>query len=122
MPRILIIDDNQDMRTVLKEILERKDYSVETAFDGEDGMKIFRAEPADLVITDIIMPNKEGAEVIFELFKDFPDVPVIAISGGGQLDSKQCLEMVKNVSNVKYTLKKPFSNSELLEAVKQLVG
>lgn len=122
MAQILIIDDNKGIRELIKAILERKGYEVITAEDGEAGMKVFRDNPTLLVITDIIMPKKDGSEVIFELNRDFPEVPVIAVSGGGQLKAEECLGMIKNVQNVKYRLSKPFNNAELLKEVKELIG
>ena len=122
MAQILIIDDNQEIREMIEEILKREKYEVITAEDGEEGMKVFRNKPTSLVITDVIMPNKDGAEIIFELNSDFPDVPVIAISGGGKLKAEECLGMVKAVPNVKCILSKPFARAELLEEVKNLIG
>jgi DNA-binding NtrC family response regulator len=122
MAQILIIDDNDDMREILTEILQRKGYEVSAASDGEEGMRMFRQDPTDLVITDIIMPKKEGVETIFDLQSEFPAVKIIAISGGGVLKSTECLKMIENIPSVKRTMKKPFSNDELLQAVKELIG
>ena len=122
MAQILIIDDNQEIREMIEEILKREKYEVITAEDGEEGMKVFRNKPTSLVITDVIMPNKDGVEIIFELNRDFPDVPVIAISGGGKLKVEECLGLVKAVPNVKCVLSKPFARAELLAEVKDLIG
>ncbi|KKR02757.1 MAG: Response regulator receiver protein [Candidatus Uhrbacteria bacterium GW2011_GWF2_39_13] len=122
MAQILLIEDNDSMRETLTHILERKGYEVITACDGEEGLRIFRSSPTPLVITDIIMPNKEGVETIFELERDFPHVKIIAISGGGKVEAQNYLKAVSLISNVKHTLKKPFSNEELLAAVKDLLA
>lgn len=104
------------------QMLERQDYEVMVASDGEEGIKIFRENPAPLVITDILMPNKEGIELIFELQRDFPDAKVIAISGGGKIKAEDCIKTADSIPNVKRTFRKPFAMDELLAAVKELVG
>jgi YesN/AraC family two-component response regulator len=83
MANILIIDDDQQILNMLSQILKRAGYGVVEALDGKQGLKLYRENPTDLIITDIIMPEKEGLETIMELQRDFPDVKIIAISGGG---------------------------------------
>ena len=83
MARILIIDDEPQIRSMLKLMLEREDYEVVEAPDGVEGIKVYRQNPADLIITDLIMPNKDGIGMIIDLKKEFPDVNIIAMSGGG---------------------------------------
>ena len=83
MPRILIIDDERQIRELLRDILEDAGYDVAEAADGQEAIKIQRGEPADLIITDLIMPEKEGIETIRELKQSYPDVRIIAMSGGG---------------------------------------
>ncbi len=121
MARILVIDDEKQVRGMLRQVLERAGYEVIEACDGEEGIKLFRKQGADLVITDIIMPEKEGVETIIELKRDFPDVKVIAISGGSRgLDKYNCIEYTEMIG-VAYSFAKPFDNKELLEAVAELV-
>ncbi len=72
MPSILVIEDNEDIRALYKRILERAGHKVIEAPDGKAGTRLYRESPADLVITDIIMPEKEGIETIKELTSDFP--------------------------------------------------
>ena len=122
MAQILIIEDDDSMRCVLKDMLERQNYEVMVASDGEEGIKMFRNNPTPLVITDIIMPNKEGVELIFEFERDFPDTKIIAISGGGKCSANDYLNMVSNSPNVKCTFQKPFAMDEMLQAVKEIVG
>ena len=122
MNKILVIDDNEDMRGILSEILKRKGYEVVGAEDGEEGMLKFRENPVPLVITDIIMPKKDGVEVIRELERDFPEVSVIAISGGGTVKAIESLKIIEDMSCVKKQLKKPFTNSDLLQAVRDILG
>ena len=85
MALILIIDDDDQIRRVLRKTLERDGYDVADAPNGKEGIRLYRENPADLVITDIIMPEKEGIETIRELRRDFPEVKIIAISGGGRI-------------------------------------
>ncbi len=121
MKRILVIDDDVQVRQMLKQTLERKGYEVVDAADGAEGIKLYRAEPTDLVITDIIMPEKEGIETIMELKRDFPDVKIIAISGGGRVDPGNYLEIARRWG-VEHTFTKPFDRAQLLEAIQQLLA
>ncbi len=121
MKRILVIDDDVQVRQMLKQILERAGYEVVDATDGAEGIKLYRDEPTDLIITDIIMPEKEGIETIMELKRDFPDVKIIAISGGGRVDPGHYLEIARRLG-VDRTFTKPFDRAELLEAIQQLLA
>ena len=122
MKRILVIDDDVQMRQMLKQMLERQGYEVIDAPDGKEGLKLYRQAPTDLIITDIIMPEKEGVETIIELKRDFPDVKIIAISGGSRgLDAHNCLSYVKGLG-VSHIFTKPFEHTELLEAIQELLG
>jgi len=121
MAKILIIDDDPDILTVLREMLEREGYEVVTANDGEKGVKCYRDNPTDLIITDIIMPEKEGIETILDLRKEFPDIRIIAISGGGRIDATDHLMVAKHIG-AQYTLTKPFEMNELLRAVRDIIG
>ena len=121
MKRILVIDDDIQVRQMLRQMLERQGYEVADAPDGKEGMKLFLQTPTDLIITDIIMPEKEGVETIIELRRDFPDVNIIAISGGSRgLDAQDCLSYVKGLG-VSHIFTKPFDRKELLESVKDLL-
>lgn len=85
MARILVIDDDEQVRDMLQQVYERNGYTVETAADGAAGLHAFRCEPADLVLTDLLMPGKEGLETIHDLLAEKTGVKIIAISGGGRL-------------------------------------
>jgi YesN/AraC family two-component response regulator len=87
---------------------------------GKASMRLFREEAADLVITDIIMPDQEGIETIMELRRDFPEVKIIAISGGGRVRPDEYLHMAKTMG-AHLTLLKPFEQQELLSAVQKLL-
>jgi len=118
---VLVIEDDPQMRIMLKQMIEDKGCDVVEASDGKEGVKLYRANPFDLIVTDIIMPEKEGIETITELKRDFPDVKIIAISGGGQVDAETYLRMAKTLG-ARYTFAKPVVREELLKAIQQLLG
>jgi CheY-like chemotaxis protein len=105
---------------LLREILEHAGYEVEEASNGEEGIRRYREKQADLIITDIIMPKKEGIETITDLRVEFPDVKVIAISGGGRLGPEPYLELAKGFGANRIIMK-PFTTTEILEAVQELL-
>ncbi len=121
MRRILIIDDDVQFCQMLRQMLERAGYEVVEASNGKEGIKLFREAPTDLVITDIIMPEKEGIETIIELKREFTNVKIIAISGGGHLEASGYLNSTKYLK-VARTFEKPFNREELLEAIQELLG
>jgi YesN/AraC family two-component response regulator len=96
-------------------------FEVTTADDGQKGVKSFREHPADLVITDIIMPEKEGIECIKELKRDFADIKIIAISGGGRIGPFDYLDLAKKFG-AKRVFKKPFDWPEMLDAIRELLN
>jgi DNA-binding response OmpR family regulator len=121
MPRILVVDDEPRIRELFRLFLEREGYQVEAAADGEEGLKLFREDPADLVVTDLIMPRKEGMETIIELRRDFPEAKIIAISGGGRATPESYLKTAQTLG-AQRVLMKPFNRDELLEAVAEVLG
>lgn len=121
MPLILVIDDEEPIRRLLKRVLEKGGYEVVTAADGDEGMRRYRERPADLVITDLIMPGKEGIETIMELRKGDPGVKIIAMSGGGRLDPEGLLQAAGSLGAAR-TLSKPIERETLLGAVGDLLG
>lgn len=120
MARILVIEDDNDVRESLRQVLEHVGYEVEEACDGDEGIERYREKQADLIITDIIMPKKEGIETITDLRVEFPDVKVIAISGGGRLGPEPYLELAKGFGANRIIMK-PFTTAEILEAVQELL-
>jgi DNA-binding response OmpR family regulator len=120
MARILIIDDEAMIRDLLVNILEREGYETITATDGIDGIKIYRENPADLVITDLLMPEKDGLETIMELRRDSKDVKIIAMSGGGKIDPKTYLQIARTMGAIEI-ITKPFDLRELLKTVQALL-
>ena len=121
MAQILIIDDEEPVRIVFRDILEQAGYEVEEAADGEQAIIAQRDNPADIIIADIIMPKKEGIETIMELRREFPGVPIIAISGGGQIPAEDCLYLARRVGAA-YTFIKPVSSQELLSAITAIIA
>ncbi|MBF8274038.1 MAG: Signal transduction response regulator, receiver domain [Magnetococcales bacterium] len=120
MTRILVIEDERQVRDVLKQILEKAGYAVDTSEDGRKGLEHFRKNPADMVITDILMPDKDGLETIEELVGLNPGLPIIAISGGGPGEKAQFALDVAKMCGAVRVLAKPFSRKEILETVGDL--
>lgn len=119
--RILVVDDEDQIRAMLRQVLERAGYAVIDAPNGRVALRLFREDPADLIITDLIMPEKEGIETIRELRKEFPEVKIIAISGGGQVSPEAYLDVAEGLGAHR-TFAKPIAHQELLGAVAELVG
>ena len=121
MRKVLIIDDEPYILLMLKKMLEKEGYEVDLASNGKDGMELFEKEAADLVITDIIMPDKEGLEIILEMKKQRPDLKIIAISGGGRISPESYLECAAHFGASR-VFQKPFKQKELMSAVNELIA
>ncbi len=120
MAHILVIDDDEDLRDLLSQYLMLENHEVTTASDGLAGIQLVKSEKFDLIITDIIMPNKDGIEFILDLLDD-PDVentPIIAMSGGKRKISSEFNLVSASTLGVKAILKKPFTSHELYKSVK----
>lgn len=120
MKKILIIDDEPDILLLLQRVLENAGYSVRTAENGRQAEEILQKNHFHVVITDIIMPEVEGMELIFYLKKHAPQTRIIGISGGGKLSPDSYLTIALS-AGADTVLQKPFDNAELLEKVKQLL-
>ena len=120
MAKILVVDDDKLIRKLVSKTLVRAGYDVVASADGREAASIYRRSPADLMITDLFMPEKEGMEIIMELRRDFPDVKIIAISGAGALGAMEYLEMARMIGATR-TLAKPFGQEELLATVRELL-
>ena len=121
MARILLIDDDDAVRTVLSLRLADFGHTVIVARNGREGLELFKHANADLVITDIVMPEKEGFEVLMKLLKKHPSVKIIAISGGGLHNAAQYLHTAKLLGAAR-VLAKPFTNEALMTAVNELLA
>jgi DNA-binding response OmpR family regulator len=119
-PKILIIDDDDDFRSMLCDLLTREDYVVTEATDGKDGMRKFREKSPDLIITDIIMPEQDGTGLIMELNLLKSTTPIIAISGGGRKTGDDYLEVAR-IFGANKIFEKPLNNNEFIEAVNDLL-
>ncbi len=121
MPKILLADDDHQVRDMLKLTLERAGHEVVEAKDGVQAVRLYDPATIDLVITDIVMPEKEGIETIMELRGGDPAVKIIAISGGGRINPDDYLNWARRFG-VKHTFTKPVDRQQLLEAVDELMG
>lgn len=121
MARILLIDDEDLVRYSLRMFLETEGYEVDEAVDGVDGLEKLRAVPYDLLITDIVMPRKEGMETILEVREAAPDLKILAISGGGPAGSFNYVEMARQCGADQF-IAKPFTDKEFLQAVHDLLA
>jgi DNA-binding NtrC family response regulator len=117
MERILIIDDEAPIRSMIRLMLERAGYTVAEASDGMEGIRCYRQTPADLIITDLIMPNQDGIGMMLELKKEFSSAKVIAMSGGGLNRPEGYLRGAQKLGAL-CTLSKPINRQELLRAVR----
>ena len=118
---ILIVEDDEAVRSVLRRCLERAGYGVREAGEGGAALKLLAAAPADLIITDLVMPDMEGIALIFSLRKSHPKLPVIAISGGGRMKPEVYLEVAK-AGGAARILAKPFDVDILLGLVQEQIG
>ena len=121
MARILIIDDNAQLREMLDLMLVQAGHEVVEAGTGEMGVRLYKEKQADIVIVDILMPEKGGLETIVELKRDFPNAKVIGISGGFQKKTDQSPALAE-LLGIQRTLSKPFPPEELLKAIREILG
>jgi len=121
MARILVIDDQDSIRRVVRRALEQDGHEVFDASDGELGMEILESHSFDVVITDIFMPGQDGIVTLRQVRKRFPQVKVIVISGGdstGMMDLRQDAELLGAVKS----LQKPFNAREIMDVVRSVLG
>lgn len=121
MALVLVVDDEALMRRTLRTALERAGHQVEEAEDGNEGLRNFSALKPDLVITDIVMPDREGVEMIGELRRIAPQVPIISMSGGGAVGGTLFLELADKLGATR-TLAKPIRNADLTQAVQECLS
>ena len=131
MTKVIIIDDEEDIRIGLRETFARAGFEVEVASNGKEGMNLLRQHGADLVITDIIMPGSDGVETAHQIRKEFPETKIIVISGGGNaaalgyepaaITTTAYLASAAAIG-ADLTLTKPFDRKKLVEAAKELTA
>jgi DNA-binding NtrC family response regulator len=120
MQRILVIDDDRAVRITVEAMLKREGYEVVCAVDGAEGIGTFERASPHLIVTDIIMPTKEGLETIVEIRSRDPMIPIIAISGGGRLHNADFLQMARKLG-ANEILAKPFTSQQLVGAIRRLL-
>ncbi len=120
MARILLIDDDDAVRTVVRLTLEHFGHTVTGARNGREGLELFDQIKVDLLITDIVMPEKEGLELLMELRKKKTAVKIIAISGGGRQGGADYLRIAK-LMGATQVLTKPFSNAALMAVINEVL-
>lgn len=121
MARILVIDDDPAVRSIVRRSLELRGHVVLDAGDGGAGLRLFRESPADLVVTDIYMPDQDGIETIQSLRAEQPGVRILAISGGVARTSSESALLDAELLGADATLAKPFGVAELQDAVDALL-
>jgi DNA-binding response OmpR family regulator len=121
MAKILVFDDELSILLMLKKMLEKAGHKVDIALNGREGMELFEKNKPDLLITDIIMPEKEGLETILELRKKYPELKIIAISGGGRIGPGGYLPSAK-LFGANMIFQKPLVQKEFMDAVSLLLN
>ena len=113
MARILLVEDDEQVRLLLKDLLESEGYEIQEASNGKEALQHFATCPPDLILTDLVMPDTEGIEMIIKMRKSDPSVKIVAMSGG----EDTYLHLAKQLGADR-TVRKPFFNDDLLEVVK----
>lgn len=121
MATILIVDDDPQVCDVLQHVLQEEGHTVHSAFNGAEGISLYRQHPAELVILDILMPEKEGLETILELRREFPGVMIIAMSAAGEGAKVDLLNLAQGLG-AQYQLTKPFHLQNVLDLVNLALG
>jgi CheY-like chemotaxis protein len=114
---VLVVDDNADMRLAAKLLLESEGYVVELAKNGGEALRVQRERPAQILITDLFMPDVDGLETVQRFRADYPDVPIIVISGGGSVLPAKADHLAVARELGVHTLRKPFPPQALLDAL-----
>lgn len=121
MARVLVIDDETAIAVMLKKMIERAGHEVEIASNGNDGLLVFESFQPDLLITDIVMPEKEGLELILELRKKKEKLKIIAISGGGRFQYQGYLTSAKHLGADR-VFQKPLDHKEFMNVISDLLN
>ncbi|MCC6458248.1 MAG: response regulator [Caldilineaceae bacterium] len=120
MVRILVVDDNTSMREAVCEMLQEAGYETISVENGRFAAQIHRNDPINIMVTDLFMPETDGLELIHQFRHEFPDVKIIAVSGGGSRGLVELLTVAQKLG-AQRTLMKPFSGEDLLTAVQELL-
>jgi CheY-like chemotaxis protein len=119
--RILLVDDDDAIRELLELVLQRKGLQVVKACDGREALSLYKKQEFDLVVTDLIMPDKEGIETILEIRAMKRPIRILAISGGGRVDQSMHLNLARSVGADR-VLAKPFLPKDFLDVVEELLA
>jgi len=120
MARILIVDDEAEIRVMLNNIFN-DNYEIVEATNGVEAKKICDSTDVDLMITDIVMPEMHGVDLVLEIRRDHPDMPIIAMSGGGGVTGRFDYLKIVSLLGVEEVMQKPFEMSSLRKKVKELL-
>lgn len=120
-PLILIADDEEGLRDIFAESLKLSGYRVSTAENGAAALRVLGAEAVDLLLTDILMPDVDGIELIMQARRSHPELKVIAMSGGGRTAAEVLINIARRLG-VHATLEKPFDLPTLLAKIEEFVG
>lgn len=121
MARILVADDSPDLLQLLVMILRDAGHNISAARDGQEALSLLKRIEFDVMITDIVMPNKEGIETIMEARRLAPGLKIIAMSGGGWMSAQNYLDMAAKLG-ASVVLTKPFSGDDVLSAVSRALS
>ena len=121
MARVLLVDDDEAVRTALRRVLEKGGHLVEEVSDGQTALRSFAGNPPDLVVSDVYMPAMGGIEFLMRLRETFPEAKVILISGGGHLEAARVLE-ASSALGAAGVLPKPIDSRDLLRTVEEALG
>lgn len=122
MAHVLVIDDDVDVRWVIRRAVQADGHTVSEAGDGDEGLQRFAEQPPDLVITDILMPGREGIETIIELRRRRPELPILAISGGSRNTERDEVLESADLLGATRVLPKPFALDQLRALVHGMLG
>ena len=121
MPRILLVDDDDSFRKMLRLSLVRLGHEVVEARDGKEAVRLVREGPPDVMVTDLVMPEKEGLETIDEVRRQYPGLKIIAMSGGGRVNASDYLKIARAMG-ADQVLAKPFSIDEIAASLSSVLG
>jgi CheY-like chemotaxis protein len=121
MIRLLVVEDNDDFRFIVCEMLADLDYQVFTATNGVQALAVLESQAIDIVLTDMIMPDKEGLETVREIRRKYPTIKIAAMSGGGRVNANNYLDLAKRLG-ASVTFEKPFRAQELLMGLERIVS
>lgn len=117
--RVLLVDDNEELREALRRVLERSGYEVQLAADGAEALALQGSRPADVLVTDLFMPERDGFETIESFRARYPAVHIIAMSGDAHIRIQTDYLKVAREIGAQHVLRKPFNPDELLHALQR---